>query len=320
MPNLSKTHVGADILQAIAAHHLTQSLLSNRELHEGFFNASFLLEADNGQQYVLKVAPPPDVKVMQYEKDIMRAEVESMRLVRARTSVPVPEILCYDTSCRLLESEFFIMEFLPGRPYHHARQEFSATQQDLIDREIGGFVRQINDISGTGFGYAAGEKRFTGWRECFDAMLASALQDGQAMNVSLPLPYDVLHERLARHFHLLDEIKTPQLVHWDVWDGNVFVDPHTKRVSGLIDFERALWGDPLMEANFCEWDFHDGFITGYGCDMLDTPARRQRRLLYSVHRYLVMVIEAAYRQYETDDLENWSREQLVENLGQLEHY
>ena len=48
----------------------------------------------------------------------------------------------------------------------------------------------------------------------------------------------------------LDEVQSPRLVHWDLWDGNVFVDPATAQITGISDFERSLWGDPLMEVNF----------------------------------------------------------------------
>jgi len=40
----------------------------------------------------------------------------------------------------------------------------------------------------------------------------------------------------------------PQLVHWDAWDANFFVKDG--KITGILDFERALWADPLMEAQF----------------------------------------------------------------------
>src|SRR5690242_11060804 len=63
MESISKTRVSPETMQEIAARHLGQPLRSASELREGWFNAAFVLELDGGQKYVLKVAPPPDVKV-----------------------------------------------------------------------------------------------------------------------------------------------------------------------------------------------------------------------------------------------------------------
>lgn len=45
-----------------------------------------------------------------------------------------------------------------------------------------------------------------------------------------------------------DEVTVPRLVHWDLRAGNVLVEQ--ERITGLIDFERCLWGDVRMEVGF----------------------------------------------------------------------
>ena len=128
------------------------------------------------------------------------------------------------------------------------------------------------------------------------------------MDVSLPQPYDVIREQVHRCAAVLDEVCRPQLVHWDLWDGNIFVDPATHAIVGVIDFERALWGDPLMEIQYRRLQAPAGFAAGYGRPMLKTPAERLRRVLYNIYLYLIMIIEAAYRQYESQDLDLWARQ------------
>ena len=131
---------------------------------------------------------------------------------------------------------------------------------------------------------------------------------------SFPGSYEVLSERLTRCFDVLNEVTTPQLVHWDLWDGNVFVDEKTRHITGIIDFERALWGDPLMEANFRTMDEANAFGEGYSVPMLDTPNKRLRRTLYNVYLYLIMVIEHHYRNYESWDVTNWANGELIKAL------
>jgi hypothetical protein len=143
-----------------------------------------------------------------------------------------------------------------------------------------------------------------------DALLQNVLVDGREMDVSLPLAYEKLYARLAAAFPALDEISSPRLVHWDLWDGNIFLDPQTRAITGIVDFERVLWGDPLMEANFVFWRDSSAFMDGYARPMLDTPAKNTRRLLYNIYLWLIMIIACYYRKYENDTQEKWARAEL----------
>jgi aminoglycoside phosphotransferase (APT) family kinase protein len=115
-------------------------------------------------------------------------------------------------------------------------------------------------------------------------------------------------------------VQTPCLVHWDLWDGNIFVHPETKQITGYIDFERALWADPLMEVNFGAFGENPAFLAGYGLKMLDTAAKRCRRTLYNIYLFLIMVIEPYYRQFADKGQEMWAREMLRQQLERLEEF
>jgi len=82
----------------------------------------------------------------------------------------------------------------------------------------------------------------------------------------------------------------------------------------VIDHERALWGDPLMEVMFTGIDLPEfgdpaAFMRGYGQKPL-TPSEQQRRLLYSLYVVLVLVIETVYRGHTESGQYDWSRKQL----------
>lgn len=70
-------------------------------LTDGYFNAAYGLGLANGETYVLKVAPPADVRVLRYEHSIMQAKVEALHMVRAHTSMPVPAVVCADEIAKL---------------------------------------------------------------------------------------------------------------------------------------------------------------------------------------------------------------------------
>jgi aminoglycoside phosphotransferase (APT) family kinase protein len=321
MFNLSKTPVSRETAQSIVARHFGNShkIAAFEELKEGFFNAAYRLELQDGLTCVLKIAPPPTVRVLRYERNILRAEVETMRLVKNRTEMPIPAIFFHDDSLNLLPSPYYAMEFVPGTPYHKLRTTLTEDKQAEIDRATGRYLRQMNSIPGETFGYYAQPKtRSNSWRAAFDQMLINVLDDGRDAEVSLPFGYDALLTLTRQHATDLEEVTAPALVHWDLWDGNIFVDPLTKQISGIIDFERSLWADPLMEANFGAFGLNPQFIAGYGQPQPFTPSQQMRRTLYNIYLYLIMVIECTYRNYPTHDQENWARAMLTAEVAKLQ--
>jgi fructosamine-3-kinase len=80
----------------------------------------------------------------------------------------------------------------------------------------------------------------------------------------------------------------------DVWSQNILVDK-VGHVTGLVDLDRALWGDPEIE--FAVLDYcgisEPAFWQGYGGDR-DTSFSAQVRarfyLLYEVQKYIVIRI------------------------------
>jgi fructosamine-3-kinase len=122
---------------------------------------------------------------------------------------------------------------------------------------------------------------------------------------------------VQKHAPALDAVTDPRLVHWDAWDANFFV--RDGEVTGLVDFERALWADPLMEAQFRPL-YGEGIpnvLRGYGRSPL-TPAEEPRSQLYTLHLALVMYTECYYRSYDTGFVFDLSKALLASTLEWLE--
>lgn len=288
------------------------------DLRDGYFNAAYQIDLADGRRAVLKVAPSPAVRVMRYERGILGSEVQMLRLVRTHTNVPVPEVYFHDDSLTIVDSPYFLMSFVPGQAYNQVRDGYTAQRRAIVEQTSGSYMRQINAISGPYFGYPAQASRgYRSWRQAFLAMFEDLLQDGLEKYVLLPVEYESLRRRVEAVAPALDDVRTPQLVHWDLWDGNIFVDPKTGLITGLIDFERALWGDPLMEFQYRTLEITPAFESGYGTSLLDSPSALARRTLYNLYLYLIMVIECSYRHYETDDQDRWARQQLAADLDRL---
>ena len=82
------------------------------------------------------------------------------------------------------------------------------------------------------------------------------------------------------------------LLHMDVWGQNILVDQKGK-LTGLLDWDRALWGDPEIE--FAVLDYcgisHPSFWEGYGQQRDQSKAAQVRNLfylLYELQKYIVI--------------------------------
>ncbi|MDU0294141.1 aminoglycoside phosphotransferase family protein [Saccharothrix longispora] len=300
--SLTKRRLPAGELDALLHRAVGRGLSSHVELTGGMFNTAYRLTADDGREYVLKVAPPPGAPLLTHEHDLMRTEGLAFRLMAER-GVPVPEVLLH-------EDDVLLMTALDGVPWHGA--DLSDTERAALRHELGTIVRRLHGVTGERFGYPHGPGGTT-WREAFGRMVDAVLADADRFGVELPDVRPVF----AAGADLLDEVTTPVLVHGDLWEGNVFVADG--RVEGLIDPERAFFGDPLAElvsvALFTEPDAD--YLAGYGKEGF-TGAEAARLALYRAHLCLVMIVEGVPRGYageERDAHVAFFRAKLAEYLA-----
>jgi aminoglycoside phosphotransferase (APT) family kinase protein len=97
---------------------------------------------------------------------------------------------------------------------------------------------------------------------------------------------------LDRHLSMFDRPVPACLLHMDVWAQNILADKEC-RLTGLLDWDRALWGDPEIE--FAVLDYcgisEPAFWEGYGADRDRSPDAEVRRifyLLYEVQKYILI--------------------------------
>jgi aminoglycoside phosphotransferase (APT) family kinase protein len=305
--NGNKRLLSEQDLAAIIQHAFGQALASSTELTDGWANSAYLVRMRDGREVVVKAAPPDSVVLMDYERGLMETEVSVLRLVKQTGLVPVPEVYIYDVTQTFVDCDYFIMEKLAGEPYNKVKNEYTDEQRAAIERKLGSYNRQINEIKGEQFGlYAPSLEKFATWKAAFSRLMAGVLADGERAGVQLPVSYPAIRAAVAARVDALDEVHEPRLVHWDLWDGNVFV--HAGEITGIIDFERALWGDPLIENYFSHFYQSSAFREGYGADAERSQGEHERRALYDLYMDLIMYIECAYREYEDKEHIEWARE------------
>jgi hypothetical protein len=105
------------------------------------------------------------------------------------------------------------------------------------------------------------ERQSDNWEDAFIGMIGELLADGKDAEVELPQPYAVIENEIKNRMDVLNEVVTPCLVDWYLLEENVLVRNGT--ITGLIDFERAMWGDPVMEYYFSHFAKSQAFLDGW---------------------------------------------------------
>ena len=306
---LSEETVDILVQKAFGVH-----ALEIEELKEGFFNAAYRIRLAD-KAVVLKIAPPKEIDVMTHEKNIMFSEVDSMKMAAQKTAVPIPGIYFYDNSHILLDRDYFFMEMLEGKSLSSLGELLSEEEKKNIYFHIGSYTKQLNQIEGEKFGYyAQPDKQGECWYEVFRSMLMDVCHDAGRKNIVLPVEEEKILEMLEKDGHYFATVKTPEFVHWDIWEGNVFI--HNGKISGIIDFERCLWADPLMEVGFRTYHCEPSFFEGYGIMKLHEEEKRRARW-YDLYLFLIQCLEGDYRGYKDRGLYDWSKDMLLRCMEDL---
>lgn len=292
------------------------NVIRMEELTEGFFNIAYLIELENNREVILKIAPPSDAVIMTHENNIMYSEVTSMKMVEEKTNCPVAKILFYDNSHTICDVDYFIMEKLEGKSFNSIIGILSEANKENINYEMGIYNKQLNSIYGERFGYfGQPNKKGEDWFEVFKSIVGDAISDAQQLSVDLKISGEYILELLERDKSYFQEVKVPKFVHWDLWAGNIFVSDG--KITGLIDFERCLWADELMEVGFRTYGYNQRFFQGYGIENLNNN-QQIRAKWYDVYLFLICSIEGTYRNYETRDIYNWGTDMLKKWITEFE--
>ena len=263
---------------------------------------------DDTTESILKISAADTAGNTSNEIDLMKAEVSTMRLVSESCSFKVADVQYYDRSRTVCNGDYFFMEKLPGENYHFIKDRLPENITAEIDREIGQISRELTSVTNEQFGFLGDEKRYDSLFDFVKVMLMNLISDAQKKSIDIGCDPKCLLEQLDNDESAFVSVRSATLVHWDMWEGNVFVyDGH---VSGIIDWERALWGEAFMDDRFRKHNRNENFLKGFGItDLSESDLIRLR--WYDIILYLTMMIEVFYRGFEDQGQYLWAREMLL---------
>ena len=291
-------------------------LESSEVVANGFFNMTYRVRLARRGEVYLRVAPPEGAPVMRYERSALRAEVMALRLVRDRTSVPVPDVIVVDDSRESIARSFIVLSAIKGEALDDARSGLDASQLRDLGASIDDVHRQFHGIAGEAFGpVVRPAPKSARWSEVLAELVEDVIADARDASHRLPVDANRIRRIVHASAATLDLVTRPVFVHWDLWDGNLFVDSTKSRISGVIDFERAIWADPLMDFAFRRsaprWEG-----TVYLRSLIATVPARLRSAIYDVYFLMLCHVEASYRARPVRD--EWLESELHDAIEEAE--
>ena len=219
--------VARSIVDEVAPRH---KLTSVTPAQAAFTNAVHILEIESAGGNILRLV----VKQLTDDPDPERAVAEYHGLQIARKhGIPAPEPVLLDDTGSLLGIPGIVTSFVEGR------QIASPEDPRRWAEDLARFLLRVHDVRPD-----AEERRhiYDGWD------MGLFFLDGEWPKIKAGHPltetlYGVVQE-------IKSEIRTgsPSLIHMDYWPGNVlWVDG---RVSALIDWDSAGFGDPALDVGY----------------------------------------------------------------------
>ena len=292
--SITKNHQSLEVLHRMcAAAFPAREVVSITELTEGMFNAAYRVDFADGAS-VLKIAAADVGGLLSNEANMMQAEVAAMGIAREHGLSLVPRMQFADFSQTICSSSYFFMECLPGCSLRSCQEQLTEGQVAHVMRQVGAFQRQTAGIRGEGFGLLGLEQRYPTLHGLIRFLFENVLGDAAARSIKLGVDAAEVLACLDGEEALFAQVKAPSLVHWDMWEGNIFVE--NGELCGIIDWERAMWGEPFMDDRFRSHNRSAAFLEGFGQTTF-TPDEMRRIAWYDLFLYLTMVTESFYREY-----------------------
>ena len=241
-----------DRFDVAAMHAWLRTYINIDELPEvlqfrsGASNLTYLLQYP-GRELVLR-RPPVGTKAVSAH-DMKREYLIQSRLHSVYSLVPGMIALCEDHS--VMGSDFYVMERVVGQIFRRdIAQEITASDIEVMaDSLISGLV-QLHGVDASilgelnkGPGYVA--RQVQGWSKRYRNALTDDVPDGEKIMAWLETnkPEDV----------------DSCIIHGDWRIDNVVFDLEHSRIAGVLDWELATVGDPLMDLGsaLAYWVDHD---------------------------------------------------------------
>jgi aminoglycoside phosphotransferase (APT) family kinase protein len=255
-----------------------------RVISGGNFNTTYYVKTDQEKNgLVLRAAPPDKSFLFDFHKDMMSAEPMFYKYLEEK-GIPTIRLLKYAPEKTVIEREYMISEFLPSIAMNDP--SIQKSELDPVYKEAGSYIRKLHTITNDKFGWKRpGSDRgtFDTWPQFVLAYMEEVANKTEAYCLFETEHIQFLRELFSHKINLFDDVKTPNMIHKDLHEGNILLHrrngPYT--VAAIIDLDWAIFGDR-------KWEFlsrcmiNEPFLDGYGENVPQDAAFNEMSLLYKL--------------------------------------
>ena len=299
VPTEFQRALSSDQLMALCTTHLGNHapLTAIHELSGGMFNNTFLIKRSGEPDVIMRVGPDPNVYVFSNETLLLRREHDISPAFAPFLGL-TPETIAVDFSHRLINRDVMFQSFLAGELWDTIKDELSTAENTHLWQELGAISAKIHAVTGIYFGQPDPMPSFATWTESVIAITHGMWQDLHNLSLDDGGVADYI-DLVARGSAFMNEITTPRLIHGDLWPKNVLIDRSVSppKITGLLDAERAMWGDPAAEWIYYFWEIPESYWLGNGRFPI-TPGSQFRQYAYQGLYDIQIILEAWRFQYD----------------------
>lgn len=238
--------------------------MSVRQFEGGQSNPTFLLSTPNAN-YVLRRKPPGVLMKSAHAVD------REFRIIRALTdtAVPVPRARLHCRDLELIGTEFFVMDFVPGRVFADANlPELTPQHRRLLIHDYVDTLACLHEVDMN----AVGLEDYGRPGNYFARQIS---RWGRQYQETETERIDEMHTLLAWLEASVPKQTTVSIVHGDFQFGNSLVHPTEPRIAAVLDWELSTTGDPLADFTYFTGPWHarpgERSLAGKDLDALGIP-------------------------------------------------
>lgn len=297
--------ISREQLEECCRSYMGEALTDAQLLSGGLFNTTYMMQTET-RMAVLRLGPVNRQLLQPYERKLMEAEALVLAELEKR-KIPSSRVIALDLSRRLLDRDVMVVEAFPAVSV--STVEWDKVWQENISRAAGEVARRFHEI--TAEDILPGEKKPFGrlgnvlaglggatWAEAVSIEVEQWCALAFEHKIAPREFVEKVRNLYAGHSAVLEAVTTANLVHADLWFGNLLTGESGELVA-VIDCDRVVLGDP-------EWEFATGWMTGeafcagYGREPDPAPESVLRRRLYKLLMDLedVFVLQCQYNKPE----------------------
>lgn len=287
-----------------------RQLLSSIPLSGGLINATQMLVLDGDERLVLRVAPDSataEAGPSWLTPYGLRREAAALALLDDLGDLR-PATVASDFEQAVLDRDWVLQRVMPGVPLETVDEMLPDDVRETIWREVGAATSTMHRQRAAFFGAAAWGPEHESWSGLVRRDVAGCLDDADRYGLDAE-PFRTLLELIGSFAPVLDAVRTPSLIHSDLFPPHLFVadddEDGSLHLAGIIDFEFARFADPLSEHLLAQAVVADAddvalvaFREGYGA-LPEIVGAEVRQAIHGALDHAWNITLAAFQQRET---------------------